>query len=133
MFAQSQILHESLTHADIPATAPDAATVGCDISSLPGAAKPINWLITITVTVAPSDVFLWGQVAAGVAGSAADDVWGLHNGRYGQHAGGKLGTALAIGTHHFVVEDLGVYRRIAFQKSAGTVSVVARPIALAGH
>lgn len=93
-----------------------------------GGAKPNTYMITCIVTVAPSDVNLWVEQAHGDPTTEADNIWSLFNDKYGTVKLGKLGTALAIGNHTFVVEDLGVYRRLYFTKSAGTVDVHVRPI-----
>jgi len=124
-----QLPAESITASDIPNTSPSGA-VGIDLSlQLPEyMMRPDKWLVTAVVTVAPSDLTLWGALAAGAALSAADDVWGLHNDKYGVIKAGKLGSSLAVGTHHFIVTDIGVYSRLHFQKSAGTVSVTITPI-----
>ena len=91
--------------------------------------RPSRYLVTVVVTVAPSDLFMWGCVMhLGAVNTPADDQWGLHNGRYGVQANGKIGTALAVGTHHIVVTDVGIYTHLFFTKSAGTVDVYVRPI-----
>lgn len=129
-----QLPAESITTSDIPNTSPSGA-VGIDLSlQLPEyMMRPDKWLVTAVVTVAPSDLILWGALAAGVALSAADDVWGLHNDKYGAIKAGKLSSALAVGTHHFIVTDIGVYSRLYFQKSAGTVSVTITPLSKSGR
>ena len=127
--SRSQILDAQALQSDIPNTAPSGA-VGIDLSiSYPHqTARPTRWLVTVVVTVAPSDLLLYGLVALGAPDDATDDVWALYNDRYGRVVGGKLGTALAIGKHTFVVSDMGVYDRVYFQKSAGTVDVRIAPI-----
>ncbi len=124
-----QLPAESFTLTDVPSTAPSGA-VGADLSlQFPEyMMRPDRWLVTATVTVAPSDLTLWGAFAAGVQDSAADDIWGLHNDKYLVIKAGKLATALAVGSHHFIVTDIGIYARLYFQKSAGTVSVTITPI-----
>lgn len=107
---------------DDSAVAPTGA-VGIDMTMFQEAARPQWWLITVTVTVAPSDVFVWGALPAGVPDSAADDQWGLHQDEYKVLPLGKLATALPIGVYHFIIDGLGLYSRVYFQKSAGTLSV----------
>lgn len=114
---------------NIPATAP-SGDVGIELSAgFEGTNRPTKYLVTAVVTAAPSDLFMWGCVMhlSGVD-TPADDQWGLHNNVYGTQANGKIGTALAVGTHHFVVEDVGLYARLMFQKSAGNIDIYVRPI-----
>lgn len=129
-----QLPAESITAPDIPNTSPSGA-VGIDLSvQLPEyMMRPDKWLVTAVVTVAPSDLTLWGALAAGAALSAADDVWGLHNDKYLVIKNGKIATALPVGSHHFIVCDIGVYARLYFQKSAGTVSVTITPLSKSGR
>lgn len=129
---KKEFVGERLSHLNIAATAPSGAAGILLNNTTQGMVRPAKWLVTAIVTVAPSDLFVWGSAPYAVEASAADDEWGLVNDRFGSHPGGKLGTALAIGTHHFVCEDLGLFTQIAFQKSAGTVDVHVRPIYAAG-
>ena len=104
--------------------------VGVDLTSFieAGNMRPSKWLITAVVTVAPSDLFLWGCVMhLQDVDTPADDQWGLHSTATGLQGQGKIGTALAVGTHHIVVDDVGVYTRLFLTKSAGTVDVYVRP------
>lgn len=123
---------ELLSVTDITAIAPvNADAKSIDLTVLPGNMKPSAYLITAVVTVAVSDLSVWGCSAQGVVNDETDDKWGLFNDRYGN--GPKLGTGLAVGTHHFVREDLGLFQRIYFQKSAGTIDVYVRPIYYGGR
>jgi len=124
-----QIIDEFIAQDDIPTAAPSGA-VGIDLSVAyqHHTARPDKWLVQATVSVAPSDLFVWGALAFGSPDDASDDVWAVHNDKYGRVLAGKLGTALAVGSHAFIVTDVGVYARLYFQKSAGTVNVKIAPI-----
>lgn len=91
-----------------------------------GGLRPSSYLITAVVSVGASDLIMYGRV---------DGVWGLHSGRYSTTgAQGKIGAALAIGTHHIVVEDVGLYDELFFLKSANTIaSVKVTPILFGGY
>ncbi len=117
--------------ADTPATLPTGA-VGVDMTDLPGTLKPSLYLVTAVVTTGVSDLYIYGAVPVGVAEDNTDDQWGFINDKYNRIVAGKLGTALAVGTHHFIVEDLGIYTRVAFKKTANSVDVYVRPIVFAG-
>lgn len=126
-----QLPDQSITVTGITTAAPsgaDAKSIDLSIAYTYDVMRPDKWLVTAVVSSAPSDLFLWGLLAAGVMDDATDDLWGLHNDKYGVIKLGKLGTALAVGTHHFVVEDLGLYARLYFQRSAGAVNVTITPI-----
>lgn len=117
-----RILGPGLTQTDIAAIAPVAA-VGVDMTLLLEASRPRWWHITVVVTTAPSDLFVWGSRAAGVIDDSTDDVWGLHQDEFKVFPLGKMATALPIGTYHFIVDGLGLYDRVYFQKSAGNITV----------
>lgn len=90
-----------------------------------GGMRPSSYLITAVVEVGASDLIMYGRV---------DSVWGLHTGRYGLPSQGKIGTALAVGTHHIVVEDVGLYDELFFAKSANTISSVkVTPVAFSNY
>lgn len=114
---------------DIPSTAPTSSD-GTDLSATFAylTMRPAKWLVVAVVTVAPSDLFFWGEVAFGNPDDPTDDKWALHNDRYGRIVGGKLGSALAIGKHSFIVTEMAIYTRVFFQKTAGTVDVHITPI-----
>ncbi len=118
-----RILGQSLTQAAIPSIAP-VANVGIDMTLFLEASRPRWWLITIEVTVAPSDILVWGALPQGTPDDPSDDIWGLHQDEYATFPLGKIATALPIGNHHFITDGLGLYSRVYFQKSAGTVSVI---------
>lgn len=129
MSSKKQALGTVQSMAGIGTAAPSGG-VGIDLTLFDetGQMRPSKWLITAVVTSAPSDLFLWGLVMhVGGVDTPNDDQWGLHSGKYGQQAQGKIGTALAVGTHHIVVEDVGAYTHLFFTKSAGTVDVYLRP------
>lgn len=88
-----------------------------------GTARPSAYIITAVVTVAPSDLIMWGCVVEGVSGDRSDDIWGMFSDKRGNNKQGKIGTALAIGTHHILVEDAGIFAAVFFTKSAGTVDI----------
>lgn len=117
-----RILGQSQVATDDSNAAPTGA-VGIDMTLFQEAARPRWWLMTVTITVGASDVFVWGALPAGVADSAADDIWGLHQDEYKVLPLGKLGSAIPTGVYHFIVDGLGIYSRVYFQKSAGTLSV----------
>jgi len=124
-----QITAETASQAGLTTGAP-SGNVGILLSSGFNyqAMRPKKWLVTAVVTSAPTDLFIWGAAAAGVIADSSDDRWGLVNDKYGRIVAGKLGTALAVGTHHFVVEDIGVYTRLYFQRTAGAADVFITPI-----
>lgn len=124
--SKTQQLIDRLSMLAISTVAP-VGDVGIDLKSLPGGLKPSTYLITAVVTVAPSNLICWGLVADGVSGDETDDQWGLFNDKRGSVVNGVIGTALAVGTHHIVVEDLGGFHKLFFTRSAGAVSVYVRP------
>lgn len=132
-----QQLGAVLTMASIGTDAPS----GDDAESIDltgnhdGGYRPDQYLVTAVVTSAPSDLFVWGLVmhGSGAIDTPSDDLWGLHNNRYGTQVNGKIGTALAVGTHHFVLKDIGIYTRLYFQRSAGAVAIHVRPIYFAAR
>lgn len=129
MSSKKQVLGTVQSMTGIGTAAPSGG-VGVDLTLFTeaGNMRPSKWLVTAVVTAAPSDLILYGCVMhLNDVDTPADDQWGLHNGKYGQWSNGKIGSALAVGTHHIVVEDLGVYTRLFFVKSAGTVDVYVRP------
>ncbi len=103
------------------------------MTSFTGQSKARWWLATVVVTVAPSNLTIWGALAQGVPEDESDDVWGLHQDSYGSHPLGLIATALPVGTYHFLVEGLGMYSRIYFQKSAGTINVTLSEVHEAGR
>lgn len=117
----------SLPAYDCPASAP-SGNVGVDMNELEDTLRPDLWLVTLVVTTAPSDVYLWGRRAVGAGDDTPDAEWGLINDKYGALKLGKIATGLAVGTHHYFVTYLGVFGRVAGQKSAGTVSLIIQPI-----
>lgn len=92
-----------------------------------GMMRPGRYLVTAVVTGGASDLYIYGRVAVGDS-DQSDDRWGLHNDARGRILNGKLGTALATGTHHFIVEDIGLYGAVFFTKSANSVDVYVHPI-----
>lgn len=117
----------------LPFTAAGAAptgNVGLVLSTLlpEYTARRVKWLVTVVISGGPATITLWGALGAGVDGDATDDLWGKHNDKYGDITAGVLGTTIADGTHHFVVEDLGIYTRLYVQNSAGTVTGFMSPI-----
>lgn len=127
MSHQTQIPTDLLTALNIPSIAP-VGDVGVDLKELPDTARPTTYLITAVVTAAPSDLTIWGLQALGASGDVASDAWGMFNDKRGRVLSGKLGTALVVGTHHFIVEDLGVFHKLYFQKSAGAIDVTVQAI-----
>ena len=118
-----RILGQSLAQTNIPAIAP-VAGVGIDMTLFLEASRPRWWLVTVEVTVAPSDLFVWGALPQGTPDDPADDIWGLHQDEYATFPLGKIGATLPVGTYHFITDGLGLYSRLYFQKSAGTVTVI---------
>jgi hypothetical protein len=131
----TQILGRVLSALNIGNVAPIPGDVGIELSlGYEGNARPSEYLVTAVVTGAPSDLIMYGCVMhGGGVDTPADDLWGLHNNVYGTQLNGKLGTALVVGTHHFVVKDVGVYTRLFFVKSAGNVDIHIRPILYTGR
>lgn len=124
-----QITGERAAQLAISTGAP-TGNVGIDLSAAYAyqTMRPDKWIVSATVTTATSDLTLWGATALGAIDDSTDDLWGLHNDRYGRILNGKLGAALAVGSHHFIVTDIAIYSRIYFQKSAGNVDVFIIPI-----
>lgn len=125
-----ELTGDKKTITNIGAGAP-AGNVGLELTDwAEHTARPRRWLLTIVVAVAPSTCLLWGATPGGVADDSTDDIWGLHNDRYGRIVGGNPITTgtLAIGTHHFIVDNIGVYTRIYLQSSAGTVTATLAPV-----
>lgn len=85
-------------------------------------------ILTVTVAGSASNIILWAKRAAGVAGSSADDVWGLFSDMFGNVKLGVVATALPVGTYHFTIPDVGPYAALYVQSSAGTVSATFLPI-----
>lgn len=127
-----RILGQSLTQLDIAAV-PPVDDVGIDMTAIYSQSKPRWWLITVVVTVAPSDITVWGALAQGVPEDATDDVWGLHQDAYATFPHGRIATALPVGVYHFLTDNLGLYSRVYFQKSAGTVFVQLTEVLEAGR
>lgn len=117
-----RILGQSQTQTDIPSTAP-SGDVGIDMTLFQEASRPRWWLITVVITSAASDLYVWGAMPDGDADNITDDVWGLHQDEYKTFPLGKIGTAIPTGTYHMITDGLGLYTRVYFQKSAGTVNV----------
>lgn len=125
-----------ITKTAIASTAPS----GADVNSIDLTVvlpqynmRPMTWIVTAVVTVAPSDLTIWGLLAVGDQDDVTADLWGLHNDKYLAIKNGKIATALAVGVHHFIVTDLGVYARLYFQKSAGTVDIRLTPVLKSGR
>lgn len=110
--------------------APTSSTIGVELEALVsvGMMKPALWLITAVVSGGATDLTLWGCVPEGAAGDETDDLWGVVNDKFGNIKKGVLGTALAVGTYHWIVSDLGVFSRLYFQNSANAVSVHVKPV-----
>lgn len=115
--------------ANIGSVAPSGA-VGIDMTTdqQSGNARPSAFLVTAVVTTAPSDLILWGAAEAGPLTDGSDDVWGLFTDKRRAVIAGKIGSALAVGTHHILVEDVGIFRSLFFTKSAGNIDVTVRPV-----
>lgn len=104
---------------------PPSGEVGIDLKLLPGGLKPSLYLITVVVVDVATDIDAWILIADGVSGDESDDQWGLFTDKYDRVVSGRLATALAAGTHHFVVEDLGGAHRLYFVRgTAGTQSTL---------
>jgi hypothetical protein len=116
-----------MTPHDAPST-PPTGNVGINMSGLADSLRPTLYLVTIVVSGGASDVTLWGRRAVGQDTATPDAEWGLINDKRGVIKLGKLATALAVGTHHYHVEDLGSFGMIAAQKSANTVVMSIQPI-----
>jgi hypothetical protein len=130
-----QTLGPVLSMLNIGNTAPVPGDIGVElVDNHEGAMRPSEYLITAIVTGAPSDLVMYGVVMhLSDVDTPADDQWGLHNNVYGTQVGGKIGSALPVGTHHFVVKDVGIYTRLFFVKSAGAIDVYVRPILYSGR
>lgn len=110
----------ALTQSVAGSAAPVGDQTGAmDLTTHVGGMRPTSYLVTVTVSSAPADIVMWGM---------AGGMWGRHNGRYGERSGGVVATALAVGTHHFVIEDAGLYSHVFFTKSAGVVDVRMLPV-----
>ena len=127
------ILGLSFPQTDAASVAP-VDDVGIDMTQFGGQSKSKSFLATVTVTGGASNVSVWGALAQGAEEDATDDVWGLHQDPLGAIAPlGLLGTALPVGTYHFMIDGLGLYSRVYFQKSANTVDVILTEIHEAGR
>jgi len=104
-------------------TAVPTGNVGIDMTAFNGTTRAKAWLVTIIVAVATTDITVYGALAQGNIDDSTDDIWGTHQDRHGAYPDGKLGSALAIGTHHRIIDDLGIYSRVAFVASSGAASV----------
>lgn len=99
----------------IQAGAPTSAD-GLDMSTFVGAVRPRKWLLTIDVTAAAADVFIYGALGDN-DGVTSDNVWGLHNDKYGRFVEGKI-TAPPVGKHHYILEDVGMFARLCLRSAA---------------
>lgn len=93
--------------------------------------RPTKWLLTVVVTVGTATTTLWGCTPAGVPDDSTDDVWGIYNDMHGRVKNGDIGggAALAVGTHHFIVDHLGIFSRVYVQfTGAGTVAATLAPV-----
>ncbi len=117
-----RILGQQIQQLDIPSIAP-VGDVGIDLTLFLEAARPRWWHVTVVVTVAPSNLTVWGALAQGVADDLTDDIWGVHQDEYKTIPLGVIATALPVGTYHFITDGLGLYSKLYFQKSAGTIDV----------
>jgi hypothetical protein len=125
--SQIHVPGKSLTPYDAESTAP-AGNVGVDLSEeLKDSLRPVLFMVTLVVVGGASDVYLWGRRAVGLGDDTDDAEWGLINDRRGRVVLGKIATGLAAGTHHYFVEDLGAFGRIACQKSANDVTMILQP------
>lgn len=129
-----QIGGNLLSVADTDTAAP-SGDVGMELSqSWDGGSRPNSYLLTIVITTGAADVTLWGCVRhLGASDTPADDQWGKHTDRRRAFPQGVLGSALPVGTYHFVLEDVGLYTRLYVQKSANNVACYLRPIQFAGR
>lgn len=118
---------ELIPMLDISDDPPDG-DVGFNFSEMPDTTRPSIYIVTAVISDAASTIYMWGQRAVGAADNVSDDQWGLFNDKYGTIKLGVLGTTIPTGTHHWIIEDLGVFRAIYFQKSAGNVNVYVQPI-----
>lgn len=130
----NQILGPVDSMLNIGTGAPSGAA-GIDLTAThQGGSRPEKYLVTAVVTGGATDLIMWGLVMfTGDIDTPADDQWGLHNNVYGTQVGGKIGSALPAGTHHFVVKDVGAYTHLFFTKSANSIDVYIRPILYAGR
>ena len=124
IFDTSGISHPTVT------TAAPVGNVGIDFRTSI-VYQTMGWrklLLTIVVTGGVSDCTLWVRVARAVADDATDDVWGLFNDMFGVIKSGRVASALGIGTHHFIIPDVGGFAGIYIQSSANTMTANVSPI-----
>lgn len=117
-----RILGQGLPQLDIPSADP-VGDVGIDMTLFLEASRPRWWHITAVVTVAPSDLIVWGALPQGAPDDLTDDIWGLHQDEFKTFPLGVIAASLPVGTYHFMTDGLGLYSKVYFQKSAGTVDI----------
>ncbi len=108
----TQGIGQTETIPDVDTSLP-TGTQGLAMSTIASGRKPKVYRLSITVTS--------GAPIASLVGSDTDagTVWGF----LGDASGAiNAGVALAVGTYHFVVENLGVVRRVGILLSAGAAS-----------
>ncbi len=127
-----RILGQNQLQEDIT-TDPPVGDVGIDMTLFLEASRPRWWLVTVAVTDAPGTLYMWGALPMGVPDDASDDIWGFHQDEYGTFPIGVIATSLPVGTYHFMIDGFGLYSRVYFQKSAGTMTVTLSEILEGGR
>lgn len=87
------------------------------------AMRPRRWLLTLVVSGGASNATLWGARPEGVAADSTDDIWGVVQDRFKQFPLGVIGTALPVGTYHYIIDDIGIFSRLYVQNSANAINV----------
>lgn len=123
-----QIFDKSVDHPTVTTAAP-TGDVGVNIGTnfVYNTAGWRQVLLTVAISGGASDVKLWVRLTRG-AGDASDDTWGLFQDQYGVVKFGIVATALAVGTYHFMIPDVGGFAALYVQKSANTVTASVTPV-----
>lgn len=120
------------TIASITTSVPTGA-VGLELGFM-GTMKTAKFLLAVTIAGEAETVALWGQrpdLDTDDTDDHTNGVWGLHNDKHGRFIAGELAPSagtLAVGVHHFILEDVGAYVGIQLQAGGhggGTATVTA--------
>lgn len=113
-----RLLGDRHTMNGIGSTAP-SGNVGIDMTLYLEGARARWWLITVVITGAAATPTVWGALPAGAPDDASDDFWGVLQDEFGTYPKGVLGTALPVGTYHFIIDGPGLFSRVFFTKGSG--------------
>lgn len=106
---------------DVKTTAPgttdgiDMANGGWNTSQ--GSMRERRVCLTLAVAGGPQDLTLWVLLPMGAEGDTSTDVWGKYQDVYNVFPKGIIGAGVAIGTYHFILEDVTAFAKFFIQKS----------------